>query len=178
VVQEGFRYRKTAPLGPGRYQVRLAVREEGTGRLGSASEWIEVPDLAGGKLALSSVMLGAQAAAADPDNPAEGPREVQAVKRFRPSDMLYFQLFIYNAARDAAGAGDVLLQAQLWGGPRMVASSPSVPVALAAEADAPTPHGSRFPLAGLSPGSYELRVTVSDRRSGQNQMRRVSFLVE
>jgi VWFA-related protein len=178
VVQEGFRYRKTAPLGPGLYQVRLAVREEGTGRLGSASEWIEVPDLAGGKLALSSVMLGAQAAAADPDNPAEGPREVQAVKRFRPSDTLYFQLFIYNAARDAAGAGDVLLQAQLWGGPRMVASSPAVPVALAAEADAPTPHGSRFPLAGLAPGSYELRVTVSDRRAGQNQLRRVSFLVE
>jgi VWFA-related protein len=177
VVDEGFRYRKVTPLGPGLYQVRLAVREEGTGRLGSASEWIEVPDLAGGKLALSSVMLGAQATAGNPDKP-EGPRDVQAVKRFQPSDTLYFQLFIYNAARDAAGAGDVLLQAQLWAGPRMVSASPSVPVTLAEGTDTPTAHGSRFPLAGLTPGSYELRVMVSDRRSGQNQMRRVSFLVE
>jgi VWFA-related protein len=177
VVEEGFRYRKTAPLGPGLYQVRLAVREEGTGRLGSASEWIEVPDLAGGKLALSSIMLGAQPTAGNPDKP-ESPREVQAVKRFRPSDTLYFQIFIYNAARDAAGSGDVLLQAQLWAGPRMTSSSPPVRVGLAEGTDTPTLHGSRFPLAGLAPGSYELRVTVSDRRSGQNQMRRVSFLVE
>jgi VWFA-related protein len=177
VVEEGFRYRKAAPLGPGVYQVRLAVREEGTGRVGSASEWIEVPDLAPGKLTLSSIMLGAQATEGNPDKP-EGPRDVQAVKRFRPSDTLYFQLFIYNAARDAAGAGDVLLQAQLWAGPRMVSSSPSVPVTLAPGTDTPTAYGSRFPLAGLAPGSYELRVMVSDRRSGQNQVRRVSFLVE
>jgi VWFA-related protein len=66
VRQEGLRYRKSAPLGPGLYQVRLVVREESTSRLGSASEWIEVPDLGTGKLGVSSVFLMARPTAAAP----------------------------------------------------------------------------------------------------------------
>ncbi|HVR70949.1 MAG TPA: VWA domain-containing protein [Vicinamibacteria bacterium] len=180
VVQEGYRYRKVARLSPGLYQVRLVVREESTGRVGSASEWVEVPDLAGGKLALSGLFLGAEVPAsggAGVETEAS-PREVQALKRFRRSDTLYFQLFVYNAARDPAGATDVQVQAQVWAGPRMVASSPATPAAVGATEDAPAPHTSRFPLEGLAPGSYDLRVTVSDRRAGQNQLRRASFLVE
>jgi hypothetical protein len=102
---------------------------------------------------------------------------MQALKRFRTSDTLFYQLFIYNAARDAEGAADAVLQAQLWAGPRLVASSPAAAAVIGAE-DAPVPHTSRFSLEGLAAGSYELRVTVSDRRSGQNQLRRASFLVE
>jgi hypothetical protein len=178
VVEQGYRYRKTAPLRPGLYQVRLAAREESTGRLGSASEWVEVPDLSGGKLALSSLFLGAGTPAPDGgDGQAGPPREMQALKRFRTSDTLFYQLFIYNAARDAAGAADAVLQAQLWAGPRLVASSPAAAAVIGAE-DAPVPPTSRVSREGLAAGSYELRVTVSDRRSGQNQLRRASFLVE
>ena len=127
--KEGLRYQKAAPLGPGLYQVRLVVREEGTGRLGSAAEWVEVPDLGTGKLAVSHVFLSS--------SPAEGGapaavgaaeprvRDVQARKRFHSTDTLHFQLYVYNAERDAAGATDVVLQAQLWSGPRQwLASSP------------------------------------------------------
>lgn len=180
-VQEGLRYQKAAPLGPGLYQVRLVVRDEGTGRLGSASEWVEVPDLAPGKLALSHVFLMSGAAEA-PGQAAgatgEPPRDVQATKRFRRTDTLYFQLYVYNAARDGAGATDVVLQTQVWAGPRQVAASRVGAVALEDKDGVPPPHTSSFPLAALAPGSYELRVAVSDRKSGQNQVRRVTFLVE
>jgi hypothetical protein len=61
----------------------------------------------------------------------------------------------------------------------MLAGSPPAPVPLPAKADAPTaPYTSSFALASFGPGSYELRITVHDRRSGQNQLRRVTFLVE
>src|SRR6185503_8938594 len=126
-------------LAPGLYQVRVVAREEGTTHLGSASEWIEVPDLATGKLALSSVFLSTPPAATPPaaagsvsgdKEPAAAPaaasakpeplRDMQALKRFHRDDNLNFQLFIYNAARDASGAADVILQAQVWAGPRML----------------------------------------------------------
>jgi hypothetical protein len=42
----------------------------------------------------------------------------------------------------------------------------------------PVVHTSRFPLDAFGTGSYELRVAVNDRRSGQKQLRRVTFLVE
>jgi VWFA-related protein len=180
--QEGLRYQKSAALKPGLYQVRVAVREEGTGRLGSAAEWVEVPEVAVGKLALSSVFLSA--GPAEPIHPAstgaERPpvREVQALKRFRRSEALYFQLYVYDPARDGTGATDVVLQAQLWAGPRQVAASPVGPVTFEDKGGVPTPYTSSFPLASLTPGSYELRLAVSDRKSGQNEVRRVTFLVE
>src|SRR6185295_4653594 len=53
----GFTYRKLMPLKPGFYQVRFAVREEGSGHLGSATRWVEIADVSQKKLTLSSVLL-------------------------------------------------------------------------------------------------------------------------
>jgi hypothetical protein len=180
-VREGLRYQKAAPLGPGLYHVRLVVRDESTGWLGSASEWVEVPDLASGKLALSHVFLMSGAAEAPglaAGATGEPPRDVQALKRFRRTDTLYFQVYVYNPGRDGAGATDVVLQAQVWAGPRQVAASPLGAVALEEKDGVPPPYTSSFPLASLAPGSYELRLAVSDRKSGQNEVRRATFLVE
>src|SRR6185503_923883 len=55
---------------PGLYQVRVGVRDETTGRSGTAHGWIEVPDLSPGQLALSSLMLGSRAAGVETTNPA------------------------------------------------------------------------------------------------------------
>ena len=55
--RRGVPYRRTVPLKPGRYQVRLAVREDATGLLGSAWGKVEIPDLAAGRLTLSSLFL-------------------------------------------------------------------------------------------------------------------------
>jgi VWFA-related protein len=181
-LQEGLRYQKSAALKPGLYQVRVVVREEGTGRLGSASEWVEVPEVAAGKLALSSLFLSAgpaetiTPAAASAERPPV--REVQALKRFRRSEALSFQLYVYEPARDGAGATDVVLQAQVWAGPRQMAASPVGPVIFEDEGGGPIPYTSSFPLGSFAPGSYELRVAVSDRKSGQSQVRRVTFLLE
>ncbi len=45
-------------LKPGLYQVRVALRERATGRVGSAMQWVEIPDLSKGDFALSSIFLG------------------------------------------------------------------------------------------------------------------------
>ena len=42
---------------PGAYQLRLAIRDTATDKVGSANQFIEIPDLKKDRLALSSVVL-------------------------------------------------------------------------------------------------------------------------
>jgi hypothetical protein len=53
-------YNHHTPLAPGIYQFRVAARDEKSGRVGSAIQWIVIPDLTKSQLTLSSVLLGGQ----------------------------------------------------------------------------------------------------------------------
>ena len=75
-VAEGLRLEKSVPLPPGQYQVRLAAREASRSLLGSASQWIEIPDIDARPLTLSSVFLLA-------DMPA--PQKPEATQAERPA---------------------------------------------------------------------------------------------
>ena len=58
--KNGFSYRRLMALKPGFYQARVAIREEGSARMGSASKWVEVSDVGKQQLTLSGVLLGGQ----------------------------------------------------------------------------------------------------------------------
>ncbi|MBP1624699.1 MAG: hypothetical protein H6Q07_2719, partial [Acidobacteria bacterium] len=53
----GYRYSRRLALKPGVYQARIGVREEGTDRMGTASAWVEVPEVKPDKLEMSSLVL-------------------------------------------------------------------------------------------------------------------------
>jgi hypothetical protein len=57
VERPGVIYTNKVPLKPGLYQVRVAARDDRTGRVGSTARWIEVPDLAQKRLTLSNLMI-------------------------------------------------------------------------------------------------------------------------
>ena len=103
-------------LKSGTYQVRLAAREDTTGRLGSASRWVEVPDLGPARLTLSSVFLLKESETSGaPSNPDAGLvlQNAQALRRYRRNESLYAQLYAYNPKRDATGATDLVSQAEI-----------------------------------------------------------------
>src|SRR5205085_4458256 len=52
-TDEGVFYNHHTPLTPGIYQVRVAARDEKSGRVGSATQWIVIPDLNRNQLTLS-----------------------------------------------------------------------------------------------------------------------------
>jgi len=52
----------TRPARAGLYQVRAALRDERSGQVGSAMQWIEIPDLSSHRLTLSSLLVRAQQA--------------------------------------------------------------------------------------------------------------------
>jgi hypothetical protein len=180
LLGQGLAYQKTVTLDPGRYQVRLAAREDATGLLGSAWHRVEVPDLAGGRLALSDLFLmkdgGGAAAAAGVD---AGPdlRSTQALRRFGRSESLYVQLYAYNPKRDPSGSADLVAQAEVLRGGRVLATAAPEPMA-SGESQGAVSHLSRIRLQHFEPGDYELRVTVTDRNASALATRGVGFTVE
>ena len=70
---------------PGGYQLRFAVRDTHSGAVGSAGEFVDVPDVRHGTFALSSVLLGA---ATWPSSPSTRPRQTTAQGRPSGSSIL------------------------------------------------------------------------------------------
>lgn len=168
-------------LKPGLYQVRVAVRERATGRAGSATQWVEIPDLSKGDFALSSIFLGERAAQAAPAaREAEAPRPVSVAvdRRFTRASVLRFQTYVYNAARAGGADGrEVQLQAQVFRGPRPVITTQTFKVPAAPDL-ARLPFWSELSLEQLTPGRYVLQVTATDLTTKRTAVERVGFYVD
>jgi len=95
---------------PGAYQLRVAVRDVNSGRLGSASQFVEVPDLKNGKLTLSSILLNEKAPAggnADPMGSA-------AIRIFKPGQTMALSWEIFNAHAGGKGSPDISIETHLF----------------------------------------------------------------
>ncbi|HEY0376435.1 MAG TPA: VWA domain-containing protein [Pyrinomonadaceae bacterium] len=171
---------------PGLYQVRVSARDAKSGRTGSAMQWIEVPDLAQHKLSLSSLMIGeampgavAQAAGKAEPTEAAVPSLLSADHRFARTSKLRFLTFIYNAARgqDGSAPPDVAIQVQVIRDDRPVVTTTLRKVTPGADL-ARIPYAAELPLAGLTPGRYELKITAIDRLGKSGTSQRAAFEIE
>ncbi|HYO91629.1 MAG TPA: VWA domain-containing protein [Pyrinomonadaceae bacterium] len=179
-------YTYKAPLKPGLYQVRTAARDEKSGLVGSAQQWIEIPDLSNKKLTLSSLLVGAAAAGETGTGNAAAAAsgstpEVQfsVDKRFSRSSKLSFWIFIYNAARGSNSQPDVTAQVQVFRGAEAIVTTPQRKLQTAGMDDlARIPYGGGFPLGALQPGRYILQVTITDKVANTSATQRAFFDVE
>lgn len=165
-------------LKPGLYQVRVALRDRATGRLGGATQWVEIPDLSKGDFALSSIFLGERGAESAPEATEAGkprPVVVDVDHRFARASVLRFQTYVYNAAR--AGGSDVQIQAQVLRGEKPLVTTQSLKVPVTSD-PARLPFWSELSLAQLPPGRYVLQVTATDRTTNRTAVERVGFSVE
>ncbi|MDX6614535.1 MAG: hypothetical protein QOD75_3721 [Blastocatellia bacterium] len=165
---------------PGLYQVRVALRERGSGRTGSAHQWIEVPNASAGQLQMSSLFLGERSTTAAEETTGNAPQPVmiEVDRRFARNAVLRFQTYIYNAA----GSGkpvDVEIQARVLRDNRTVVTMPVAQLpADAAKDQARLPYWAELSLGQLPPGRYVLQVTANDRASKASTSQTVSFIVE
>ena len=167
-------------LDPGLYQVRVAVHDEKSGRTGSAHAWIEIPDLAKKKLAMSSLLLGerTQAMMANASSPNDvSPVALSASHRFRRESTLRFLIFAYNTVLSSADQKpDVAVQVQVIRDDQPVITSALRKISTDAVTDlARLPYAAEIPLSELLPGRYLLQVTVIDRVSKQSTSRQTHF---
>ncbi|MDX6576791.1 MAG: hypothetical protein QOE96_2744 [Blastocatellia bacterium] len=166
---------------PGLYQVRVAVRERGTDRTGSAMEWIEIPALPPTTFQMSSLFLGERAAEAVlPANVAGGPQpiRVDVDHRFARTSVLRFQTYVYNAAVTPGVSADVWISVRvLRGGRQVMAVAPTrIPPELGKGRDQ-MPYWSEIALAELPTGAYILNVIATDRVGGGSSSQQISFSV-
>lgn len=113
VLNDGFVYFVTFPIKkPGAYQLRVALRDHDSQRVGSATQFVEVPDIKKNRLMLSSVVLSgtdprrkkaAEDSSAGPDAAGDSGDEIEdatnnaAVRRFRVGTIVNYAVAVYNA---------------------------------------------------------------------------------
>jgi len=170
-----------AKLPPGIYQVRVAVRDDKTGNVGSANAWIEIPDLANKKLAMSSLLLGerTQAMMTNVSNSGGGvsPVALSASHRFQRGSTLRFLIFAYNSAFSPSDQKpDVAVQVQVVRDDQPVVTTALRKVNTEGVTDLTRlPYAAEIPLSELLPGRYMLHVTLIDRVSKQSTSRQTHF---
>jgi VWFA-related protein len=176
--ERGILYSARIPVkAAGGYQLRAAARDERTTALGSSSQFVEIPRVGKGRLALSSiVMRTAQAATADaPADPAgsvvEGLDDMVFgepwVRIFRPGSDAIYSYEIYDGVSD--GSITLTTVAALLRDGRTLYEGPVSPLrrAAAVKAVRVVPIAGRLSFSrATEPGTYTLRVTVSQVREG------------
>jgi VWFA-related protein len=172
-------------VGPGLYQVRVGVRDEKTGRSGTAYGWIEIPDLPSGQLALSSLLLGLRTppriknASANTESLPD-PVDLSIARNFSANGYLRFVVMVYNAAiAPADSKPDLAIQVQLVrdNQPVVTTALKKVPVENLADATQ-IPYAAEIPLNGLPAGRYILLVTIVDRVAKKSASQQTRFEIE
>jgi VWFA-related protein len=185
ILENGVVYGMKVPVKkPGAYQLRVAVRDALTEKLGSASQFIEVPDLKKDRLVLSGIFLmadtdaakkassanntnadataqQADAQAADEANPLRD----ASVRRFRQTAKIDFLYNIYNARVErTAGRPQLQTQIRLFNEGRPVFEGAAQNYDAGKQTDmARLQAGGRLQLgSSLQPGEYVLQVVVTD----------------
>ncbi|HEX2488691.1 MAG TPA: VWA domain-containing protein [Blastocatellia bacterium] len=179
--KNGFSYRRLMALKPGFYQARVAIREEGSARMGSASKWVEVSDIDKKQLTLSGVLLSAGMEVQNDlqlANSAYIPQPSSATRRFKKDGAIDFMVFAYNAKVEKNTA-DLVIQSQVFSGSKLVYASPIAKMTIPESVDLQRiPYAARVSLEQFNSGPYELRVVVIDRLTKATTFRRVYFTVE
>lgn len=153
---------------PGSYQVRIAVRDQTSTKIGAAGQFVAVPDLNDKRLALSGIVLrGGNQATAQAVLMATPP-----ARRFVVNSDLYFAFVIYNATLNQATHLPILtVETKLFRDGKSVGLSSESPIDVTNQADL-----SRLFMNGvirlnpdLEPGDYYLQVVITDKAANAKQ---------
>jgi VWFA-related protein len=156
--RKGLSYRASIPVAkPGYYEVRIVVRDVATGKMGSARQYVDVPDTKKGPLALSGLLTY---------NPAVAPIQdqefgVAELGRFERGDQLEYACLVFNSRTQ--GQAPMESQVRLFRDgkpvldlpPAIVKSGPAAP-------DRALMATGSLPLKSLEPGDYVLQLAVRD----------------
>ena len=195
VIVRGDEYRRAVEQGlifginlpvkrPGAFQLRIAVRDAGSGHVGSANQYIEVPDIKKERLTLSGIYLAEREEAggvraitipsvADEspkaDREGEGkiderdPQSGPAVRRFHSGALVEYGYEVYNAILDKATRRPQLQsQVRLFRDNRLAFAGKVVNLNGKVDARRLVAFGRLRLGENLTSGEYVLQVVVTD----------------
>src|SRR5438874_2169504 len=178
-LRNGIVYSLDTPLKrPGAFQFRIALRDQGSSRIGSAGQFIQVPNVADGRLALSGLVVlkdlpdKPESASASQQDAQDAISSGPAVRQFRQGDKLIFAYSIYNAQQDAATHLPQLnAQTRIFRDGKPVFTATPAAIEVAPQLDLKrVPSVGRLQLGTeFPPGEYVLQVIVTDRLAKEKQ---------
>jgi VWFA-related protein len=186
VKRKNVQYDGGFRLPPGKYNLKLVVRENQTGRMGSFEAEILVPDLKAASVKVSSIVLSNQKQPAKAkNNPLvrDGSEIVPNVTHvFSSGQHMYFYYEVYDPTKPAEAtdkaAVRVLTNVAFYKG---AVKAYETPLIEANEVNIPDRKAAAFdldvPLADLKPGLYTAQVNVVDDAAGKFAFPRVALLL-
>ncbi|MDT4966564.1 MAG: hypothetical protein QOJ64_1301 [Acidobacteriota bacterium] len=162
---------------PGLYQVRLAARDNKSGRVGSSTQWLEIPDIASGDFALAGLMVAESTptTSSEKDNTVTpGTVQVRPDHFFDRTSQLRFVTTIYNAAQPP----DVVIEVIVSRNRQPIFAEPAKRVGTTGVTDLKRiPYAAEVSLGDLVPGHYILQATVIDRTTKKSATQEYKFVV-
>ncbi|HBB88760.1 MAG TPA: hypothetical protein DC047_14205, partial [Blastocatellia bacterium] len=180
ILKEGFIYNVMVPVKKaGAYQLRAALRDVASEHVGSASQFIEVPDIKKNRLTLSGVLVRGlplqtylrERAGPDPEASADDsvdqsdPETSAALRRFSGGMVMLYGVAIYNAQLDKqTGKPNLQTQIRVFRDGQLVFTGGQVSLDTANLTDFKQLQvtGALELGAGMLPGEYVLQVIATD----------------
>jgi VWFA-related protein len=177
VKRGGVQYNGGFHLRPGNYLMKLVVRENRTGKVGTFEQDLTVPNLAARPVTISSVVLGSTAARDEKTHLEKVVPSVTRVFRNEQEMLVYFQAYhpetVPGSEQPFMSAGLVffnekskafetrLQHVRQFADPKTKAANFQL----------------RVPLKGFAPGRYVVQVNVLDQVGGRASFARVPFAI-
>lgn len=179
IQEEGFVYFFMFPVKkPGGFQYRVAIRDSQAGKTGSASQFIQVPNLKKGQITTSSIVLEnmtTQEWAQLMDPKSNGTRSSSsqdtAIRKVKLGTVLRYGFEVYNAKLDAARRPNLQSRIRVFLDGKLILDGKPIAVDLNGQTDM-----QRVAVSGamsvsdkMLPGDYILQVIVSDPLAKKKQ---------
>jgi VWFA-related protein len=156
-LTNGLSYTASTQAAPGYYQVRLVVREVGTGKMGSISKYFEVPDLSNKQLMMSSVMLYQ----VSPGGNDKSPLQLAPTRIISRKNELRYAVVVYNPKLDGAKP-QAKSQLMISQNGKLLFKEPEQAVQAAGSAPGQFIKVGQLGLSKVNPGRYVLTLVVTD----------------
>lgn len=170
-LEKGLVYNLTVPVKKaGAYQFRVALRDSKSAKVGSASQFIEVPNLKKDQLMLSSVILDNytneqwQKISTGNNSDDEQPGYDMAHRRFKRGTILRYDYIIYNAKINPVKLSE---QIKLFRDGKLVVAGKVKEIATDDQTNLQKIQTAEFIKLPqiLPPGNYALQLIVTDTRA-------------
>jgi hypothetical protein len=185
VAERGIRmHTRLNKLAPGRYQLRLAARETGAGRVGSLTYDLEVPDFSKEPLSMSGIVLaaasGQQVMTAKPDEELRAvlPAAATATREYPRGDTLAMFVEVYDNAAQTPHKVDITTTVLADDGRTIFSTTEERSTSELQGKRGGYGVTAQIPLAEAAPGLYVLKVEATSRAGKPHTVsRQVPFRV-
>ncbi|MEP6923766.1 MAG: VWA domain-containing protein [Pyrinomonadaceae bacterium] len=177
IKEKGFVYFVTVPVKkPGAYQMRVVLRDASTSHIGSASQFVEVPNLKKDRLTLSGIVLqrieakNAIVKTAEQVKP-DADRD-SALRQFQIGTNVLFAFAVYNAKLDkATNQPRLTTQFKIFREGKEIFAGAEKPLEIKDQTDlSRITTGGKIRVGGvLQPGEYVLQVVIRDTLAKVNR---------